>query len=127
MTFTCDNYLVKIAGNVSAFFDDMAFLLTLADKNTMTLKDALNEPDAEEFVKAMIKEVKDHVHREHWIIVSIHNMIKSGYKEKPIMGFWSVKRKTNPLGMIVKYKARWCAHRRQKDSFQFLCKTITGW
>ena len=56
MTFTCDNYLVKIAGNVSAFFDDMAFLLTLADKNTMTLKDALNEPDAEEFVKAMIKE-----------------------------------------------------------------------
>ena len=40
-TFTCDIYLVEIADNVSAFFDDMAFLLTLADKNTMTLKDAL--------------------------------------------------------------------------------------
>ena len=48
----------------------MAFLLTLADKNTMTLKDALNEP-AEEFVKAMIKEVEDHGRREHWIIVSV--------------------------------------------------------
>ena len=68
-TFTCDIYLIEIADNVSAFFDDMAFLLTLADKNTMTLKDALNEPDAEEFVKAMIKEVNDHVSREHWIIV----------------------------------------------------------
>ena len=26
------------------------------------------------------------------------------------MGIWSMKRKTNPLGMIVKYKACWCAH-----------------
>ena len=43
MTFTCDIYLVEIADNVSAFFDDTAFLLTLADKNTMTLKDALND------------------------------------------------------------------------------------
>ena len=37
-------------------------------------------------------------------------MIRNGYKEKPIMGVWSMKHKTNPLGMIVKYKARWCAH-----------------
>ena len=73
MTFTCDIYLVEIVDNVSAFFDDMAYLLTLADKNTMTLKDTLNEPDAEEFVKAMIKEVDDHVRREHWIIVSVHD------------------------------------------------------
>ena len=51
MTFTCDIYLVEIADNVSGFFDDMVFLLTLADKNMMTLKDALNEPDAEEFEK----------------------------------------------------------------------------
>ena len=81
MTFMCDIYLVEIADNVSAFFDDMAFLLTLADKNTMTLKDALNEPDAEEFVKAMIKEVNDHVSREHWIIVSVKDMIRNGYKK----------------------------------------------
>ena len=97
MTFTCDIYLVEIADNVSAFFDDMEFLLTLADKNMMTLKDALNEPDAEEFMKAMIKEVEDHVRREHWIIVSVHDMIRSGYKEKPIMGVWSMKRKQTLL------------------------------
>ena len=77
----------------------------------MTLKDALNEPDAEKFVEAMIKEVNDQLTRKHWIIVSVHDMIKNGYKEKPIMGVWSMKRnKMNPLGLIVKYKARWCAH-----------------
>ena len=37
----------------------MAYLMTIADKDTMTLKDALNEPDAEEFLKAMVKEVDD--------------------------------------------------------------------
>ena len=84
--------------------------MTIADKDTMTLKDALNEPDAEEFLKAMVKEVDDHVRREHWRIVSIGDMLASGYKEKPIMGVWSMKRKRNPLGMIVKYKARLCAH-----------------
>ena len=49
--------------------------------NTMTLKDALNEPDAEEFVKAMIKEVNDHVRREHWIIVLVQakrNRLRAG-------------------------------------------------
>ena len=43
------------------------------------LKDALNEPDAEEFLKAMVKEVDDHVRREHWRIVSIGDMLASGY------------------------------------------------
>ena len=37
-------------------------------------------------------------------------MLANGYKEKPIMGVWSMKRKRNPLGMIVKYKAHLCAH-----------------
>ena len=47
----------------------------------------------------MIKEVNDHVSREHWIVVSVKDMIRNGYKEKPIMGVWSMKRKTNPLGV----------------------------
>ena len=59
-----------------------------------------NPSDAEEFLKAMVKEVDDHVRREHWRIVSIGDMLASGYKEKPIMGVWSMKRKHNPIGMI---------------------------
>ena len=37
-------------------------------------------------------------------------MRKSGHKGKPIMGVWSMKRKRNPIGEIVKYKARFCTH-----------------
>ena len=58
----------------------------------------------------MTKEVNDHTRRKHWKVVSISDMINSGYKEKPIMAIWSMKRKRNPLGDIIKYKARLCAH-----------------
>ena len=42
--------------------------------------------------------------------MTISEMIASGCKGKPIMGAWSMKRKRNPLGVIVKHKARLCAH-----------------
>ena len=60
--------------------------------------------------EAMVKEVNDHVRREHWKIMTISEMIASGCKGKPIMGVWSMKRKRNPLGVIAKCKARLCAH-----------------
>ena len=44
---------------------------------TVTLKEALKQPDAEEFLKAMVKEVDDHVRREHWKIMTISEMISS--------------------------------------------------
>ena len=64
----------------------------------------------------MIREVEDpYVCREHWRIVSIGNMLASGYKEKPIMGMWSMQRKCNLIGMIVKYKkVCLCAHGGQR-------------
>ena len=74
--------------------------MSLTDKDTMMLKDALKEPEAEEFLKAMIKEVNDLVHWQHWRIMSIiDSMQKSGYTAKPIMTGWSMKRKQNPIGM----------------------------
>ena len=76
----------------------------------MTLKQALQEPDADKFLLAMEKEVQDHVKRNHWKITTIADMHKSGYQGKPIMAVWSMKRKRNPLGEIVKHKARLCAH-----------------
>ena len=73
-------------------------------------QEALKQPDAEEFLEAMVKEVEDHARREHWKIVTVSEMIASGCKGKPIMGAWSMKRKRNPLGVIAKHKARLCAH-----------------
>ena len=92
---------------------DMApqcFALTRADPDTMTLKEAMSQPDADKFLEAMEKEVQDHVSRKHWKLVHNYEMFNLGYKGKPIMAVWSMKRKRNPLGEIVKYKARLCAH-----------------
>ncbi len=82
-----------------------SYAITQADPDTMTLSKALSEPDADKFLEAMIKEVNDHVQRKHWRLVA-----KSQAPSKPIMAVWSMKRKRNPIGEIVKYKARLCAH-----------------
>ena len=37
-------------------------------------------------------------------------MRATGHTGKPIMGVWSMKRKRNPVGEIVKYKAHFCVH-----------------
>ena len=104
------SYLVELVDNTYAFLTDLAYAISMADKDTMTLRQALQEPDADKFLEAMTKEVNDHVSREHWRITTVKEMIQSGYKTKPIMAVWSMKRKCNPLGEITKYKARLCAH-----------------
>lgn len=54
----------------------------------------------------MHKELRDHIDRKHWKIVPL----KSVPKDKvPLPMVWSMKRKRDPLGFIIKYKARLCA------------------
>ena len=89
------------------------YAMTQADPDTMTLKEAMAKPDVDKFLDAMIKEIQDHVQRKHWRLLSDKHMRKSGHKGKPIMGVWSMKRKRNPVGEIVKYKVRFCAHAGQ--------------
>ena len=60
---------------------DYAFPATEADPDTMTLKQALQEPDSNEFLKAMEKEVEDHVSRNHWKLVTNQQMRDSGYND----------------------------------------------
>ena len=62
--------------------------VTVADPDTMTLKQALQEPDADKFIEAMIKEVNDHANRKHWSLTTFQDMRRSGYKGKPIMAVW---------------------------------------
>jgi hypothetical protein len=77
------------------------------DPDTMTLERAMREPDAEEFIKAMEKELQDHTERGHWEIVPASLVPKTA---KPINMVWSMKRKRDPAGDIIKWKARLCAH-----------------
>lgn len=81
-------------------------LTASSDPDTMTLDEALNQPDREEFVKAMHKELKDHIERKHWKVIPLSAIPKH---KRAIPMVWSMKRKRNPIGDIVKWKARLCA------------------
>ena len=50
---------------VTAYVAMSAAKKTNTDPNTMTVNRALREPDREEFIKAMIKEIEDHTQRGH--------------------------------------------------------------
>lgn len=87
-----------------------AFPASLADNDTMYLKQALQQVDRAKFLEAMIKEIADHTKRGHWRITTRDEMRAKGYYHRPIMAVWSFKRKRNPVGEITKYKARLCCH-----------------
>jgi hypothetical protein len=80
--------------------------ITQSDPDTMHLEEALQQPDREEFIKAMTKELNDHISRKHWKVMPAKNVPKH---KIPIPMVWSMKRKRNPIGEILKWKARLCA------------------
>ena len=78
-----------------------------ASNETFNYKQALQEPDYHEFIKAMVNEVDDHESRAHWTLTK-HCDLPSG--TKIIMSIWSFKHKKYPDGNLNKHKARLCAH-----------------
>lgn len=53
-----------------AFLTQIFALSTTSYPDTMTLDEAMSQPDKEEFVKAMYKQLSDHIGRRHWKIAS---------------------------------------------------------
>jgi hypothetical protein len=87
-----------------ALFSEHMVAFIGSNPHTMTLDEALKEPDRDQFVEAMRKELQDHV--ERWKVIPR----KAVPNHKiPIPMVWSMKRKRNPVGNIVKWKARLCA------------------
>ncbi len=78
-----------------------------ASNDTFNYKQALQEPDYHEFVKAMVNKVDDHESQVHWTLTKCCNLPPG---TKTIMSIWSFKRKRYPDGTLNKYKARLCAH-----------------
>ena len=89
-----------------AFMVETLGLSASSDPDTMTLDEALRQPDREQFIAAMHKELEDHISRKHWKVVPAKT-IPSHKRAIPMV--WSMKRKRDPLGNIVKWKARLCA------------------
>jgi len=97
------------------------------DPDTMTLERAMQEPDAEQFIRAMEKELEDHTKRGHWEVVPIAQVPRTA---RPINMVWSMKRKRDPTGEIIKWKARLCAHGGMQvygDTFWDTYSPVVSW
>jgi hypothetical protein len=85
----------------------LSFSTDVNSNKVLTYKEAITQEDAHLFVEAMEKEVADHELRSHWTVVNCSTVPKTA---KPIQVIWSFKRKQRPDGVLVKHKARLCAH-----------------
>jgi len=93
--------------------DDPISFLTKTDADTMYLHQALREPDRDQFIKAVIKEVNDHIVRKHWDLILISQVPKD---QKVLDAVWSMKRKRHLLTRkVYKWKARLNVHGGQQE------------
>jgi hypothetical protein len=66
----------------------------------------MQQEDRDDFIQAMVKELKDHHDNKHWKLVP-----RSAIGDaKTIKAIWAFKRKRRPDGSLMKHKARLNAH-----------------
>ena len=74
----------------------------------MYLNQALEQPDADEFVKAVVKEINGHVENKNWELIR-RDQVPADAEVVPSV--WAMRRKRNlTTGAITKYKARLNLH-----------------
>ena len=87
--------------------------LAKADEDTMYFHQAMAAPDKHQFIKAIVKEVNDHIDREHWILIP-RNDVPEGVKI--LDSVWSMKRKRDiKTREVHKWKARLNVHGGQQE------------
>ena len=90
----------------ASVYGSVMFMVVSLDPDTITLDKSLQQLDRHEFIKFMEKELRYHIDQKHWIVIPPRS-IPSGKHYIPML--WSMKRKRDPLGKFVKWKARLCA------------------
>ena len=87
-----------------------AFASTIAQPDgypdAMPLNVALQQADRDKFIHAMACELEQHMELKHWKIIHKSQVLKNA---KPIPMGWTLRRKRDPAGKILKWKARLCA------------------
>ena len=87
-----------------------AFASTIAQPDgypdAMPLNVALQQPDLDKFIHAMARELEQHMDLKHWKIIHKSQVPKNA---KHIPMVWTLRRKSDPAGEILKWKARLCA------------------
>ena len=92
--------------------DPIAYLAT-TNKDTMCMHEALQAPDAPNFMKAMQDEVSSHEERGHWKKWAASDLPKD---TKVLDSVWSMKRKRRQqFGKVCKYKSRLNIHGGQQE------------
>jgi len=91
-----------------------AFAAKQVDSDTLTLAQAMKQPDKVDFIRAMAKEINDHQSRNHWKVV--HRSTIEDPVNKPLPAVWSMRRKRRYDRTVYKHKARLCVggHRQQE-------------
>ena len=97
-----------------ALLSSHIFANIATDPDTMTLNEALSQPDRDHFLEAMKKELHDHISRGHWKVIPA-KCIPAHKRSIPMV--WAMKRKRNPVGDIIKWKARLCAGGHRSTEF----------
>jgi hypothetical protein len=82
--------------------DPIAFLAR-TNADTMYFDQAMKQPDKDEFVKAIVQEVNDHIDRNHWKLIP-RSEVPKGNDILPAV--WSMKRKRDiKTRQVYKWKA----------------------
>ena len=74
----------------------------------------MDQPDKEQFLQGMKKELNDHIGRKNWKVVPAKT-IPAHKRALPMV--WAIKRKRNSVEEIFKWKARLCAGGHQSREF----------
>ena len=86
--------------------------LAKTDKDTMYLHQALKEPDRDNFIQAVIKEMNDHISCKHWRLIPV----RIPKEHKILDAVWLMKSKRHLLtGEIYKWKAHLNIHGGQQE------------
>lgn len=92
--------------------DPIAFLAKTG-QDTMYFDEAMRQPDRKQFIKAVIKEVNDHIKGKHWQLIPRHEVPK----DTPVLpAVWSMKQKHDiKMQQVCKWKAQLNVHGGKKE------------
>jgi hypothetical protein len=95
---------------VEYMMDPVSYIMDLvaygasSDPDIMYFHEILSEPDKQEFLKAMVKEIEGHNANNNWVVV---NRATLGKNVKVLPAVWAMRRKRDLVtGEVVKWKAR---------------------
>ncbi len=98
-----------------------------ASNETFNYKQALQEPDYPEFVKAIVNKVDDDESQVHWTLTKRCDLPPG---TKMIISIWIFKCKRYPDGTLNKHKAHLCAHvackHKGKNTGKSMLQLLTG-